>query len=38
MGTASAGQVRQGIYQSANAAWRRFDKHIEPLITRFGSD
>lgn len=38
MGTASAGQVRQGIYQSANAAWRRFDKHIEPLIARFGSD
>lgn len=35
MGTASAGQVRQGIYQSANSAWRRFEHHIEPLVQRF---
>ena len=30
--TASAAQVRQPIYRSSVALWRRYEKELEPLI------
>lgn len=34
--TASAGQVRQALYQSASGRWRRFAKHLGPLLALEG--
>jgi len=33
--TASAAQVRQPVYQRSVHLWRRYEKHLEPLVTRF---
>jgi len=34
--TASIWQVRQGIYQSSTERWRRYEKHLNPLIESLG--
>lgn len=30
--TASAAQIRQPIYSSSTGRWRRYRKHLEPLV------
>ncbi|ARE41070.1 TPR domain protein [Rhodovulum sp. P5] len=32
--TASAGQVHKPIYKGSNEAWRRYEAHLGPLLTR----
>jgi len=34
--TASVTQVRQPIYRSSIARWRRYEKHLAPLIEAIG--
>jgi hypothetical protein len=34
--TASAAQVRQPIYTRSLDLWRRYEKHLGPLIERLG--
>lgn len=34
--TASASQVRQPIYASSVARWRRYEKHLQPLLDALG--
>ncbi|MGE0846692.1 MAG: sulfotransferase [Flavobacteriaceae bacterium] len=34
--TASVHQVRQGIYKGSSKSWKRFEKHLAPLIERLG--
>jgi tetratricopeptide (TPR) repeat protein len=36
--TASALQVRQGIYQGSSEAWRPYEAHLQPLITLLRED
>jgi hypothetical protein len=36
--TASALQVRQGIYQGSSEAWRPYEAHLQPLIARLRDD
>lgn len=36
--TASATQVRQSLYASSLARWRRYEKHLGPLIAALGPD
>ena len=36
--TASRLQVRQPVYKSAVARWRRYEHHLEPLIQALGDD
>ena len=34
--TASAGQVRKPLYRSSVARWKRYEKHLGPLIEALG--
>jgi len=34
--TASAAQVRKRMYRGSSEAWRKFEKHLEPLSLRLG--
>jgi hypothetical protein len=34
--TASLGQVRQPIYNSSVGRWRKYEKHLKPLIDEIG--
>ena len=34
--TSSASQVRRPIYNSSVHAWKRYEKHLQPLITALG--
>ena len=34
--TASSYQVRQQIYQGSSQAWREYEDHLKPLLTRLG--
>jgi hypothetical protein len=34
--TSSMAQVRRGIYTDAMAAWKRYEKHLQPLIDILG--
>lgn len=36
--TASQWQVRQPVYQSSRGRWRRYEKHLGPLIEAIGRD
>ncbi len=36
--TASVQQVRQPIYASSKQKWRRYEKHLQPLIETIGQD
>jgi len=36
--TPSASQVRQPIYKSSVHAWKRFEKHLQPLIAALGTE
>jgi tetratricopeptide (TPR) repeat protein len=36
--TASATQVRQPLYASSIGRWRRYEKHLDPLIKALGQD
>ncbi len=36
VGTASTRQVRQPIYQDSVERWRRYERHLEPLLTALG--
>lgn len=36
VGTSSAMQVRKKIYRGSSEAWRRFEKHLGPLVERLG--
>lgn len=38
MQTASADQVRQPIYQTATQRWRRYERHLGPLIEALGPE
>jgi len=31
--TASASQVRQGLYSTSAGRWKRYEAHLEPLLT-----
>ncbi len=34
--TASSVQVRKGMYRGSSGAWRRYEKHLAPLLDAFG--
>jgi hypothetical protein len=34
--TVSATQVRQGIYRSSVGKWKRYEKHLQPLLEALG--
>jgi hypothetical protein len=34
--TASALQVRKGIYRSSVGKWKRYEKHLQPLLEALG--
>jgi hypothetical protein len=36
--TSSMSQVRQGIYTDAMAVWKRYEKHLQPLIDILGPE
>ena len=36
--TASVTQVRRGIYSDSLAAWKRYEKHLDPLIRILGTE
>lgn len=36
--TPSAGQVRQPIYSDAMQSWKKYEKHLQPLITALKAD
>lgn len=36
--TASVAQVRRAIYKDSMAAWKRYEKHLEPLIRILGTE